>query len=57
VQTSDPRITAKVVADDVVAVSVTTDRVGVLAGDLVLTTDIPREETLRVPVHAHVVGR
>jgi hypothetical protein len=36
-------------------ISVPTDKLGVLEGELTLTTDVPLEETVRVPVYVHVV--
>ena len=35
-------------------ISVPTDKLGVSRGELVLTTDIPLEETIKIPVYAHV---
>lgn len=53
--TSDPRITVEQVGDATFDVSVDTSELGVLKGEVILTTDIPLEETIRVPVHVHVM--
>ena len=55
---SDPRIEvtqSETEGGYSLAVSVPTDKLGVFEGEVVVTTDIPLEETISIPVYVHVV--
>jgi len=58
IETSDPKIkvTKTAIEDGYrLTISIPTDNLGVFEGEVVLTTDIPLEETLKIPVYAHII--
>ena len=50
-------VSRPVVSGYCLTVRLTPDQPGVLKGVIAVATDMPREETVRIPVYAHVVGR
>jgi len=56
-KSTDPRIAVRTRTDGVITVSVSAATQGVVDGDVILTTDIPLEETIRIPVYAHILAR
>jgi hypothetical protein len=59
-EASDKRITARAVrspAGWACEITVSTKELGALDGEVVLSTDIPHEESIRIPVRVHVLPR
>ena len=57
---SDPNIKvtqAEIEGGYRLTISVPTDKLGVFDAEVVLTTDIPLEETIKIPVYAHVLQK
>jgi len=56
--TSDPRIQVRQgTAPDRYEVTVSTEAAGIFEGEVLMSTDLPLERTVRVPVYAHVMAR